>query len=555
MEGITMTTGGSHRRSRQRFAYVAKARPLVSEADAVEGYGVDAQTYSEGTALFEAADERWWASGRAREEWSIPPHAVTGHTNAYVMSAGNVMRDELATRIDVPVEEINGAMDRALGAMAAIDEVLDAKLDVIEDGGSLSLAEAVEDYEEMRDAIDDANDRGETVHLRAGRWYQWLGILFLILDAVGMWAVLAGFLNADIARPLDNPLQLTLALFGTAAIVSAQIIFANQAGSSHNRARFMAWLSDSVNRVRNLRELDEQFEGRAKLRAQRIKEESRWVEEESQRLDDKARRMMGESEQAKKEELEDLRTEQDLRDTRLRETARKGRARIETPEDQVRIRNWQLIALGVTTLVACGAIGIRAMEVLEQLNLTNAFIEWVLYVVFVVSPVIMAGLLYLAKAIDGSLWSRRMEVLGHDLDASWEEYNDVKTDATDAVGTVQQTYRRLWDTEFNDLLDAVQEELDRAIAGFRFGEVQIGCEPVAIAESKHQRVARDQRKLARYMSCGIPGAATLDIGPVIAKVHSVANLHKSIADVEDKLEKIRPHPWTPSTSESKDEDQ
>ncbi|MDR1427617.1 MAG: hypothetical protein LBJ08_07665 [Bifidobacteriaceae bacterium] len=455
---------------------------------AIDVHGVDRRVYEEGTTLFRVTEEIEWPSGRDRVDWKIPESAIVVHTNTYVALAKQEMLGLVESRINSSLVVIESAVDEgAQCASLAGDWQYGERIRLTEDSVNLTVREAENEYNDSSEQVADARDSGETLHDRASAWLRPVATAFLVLDSAGLLAVLAGFLNVDLLRPWTNLLQFTLALFATAAIVVLQVVLAKMAGRGHNAVRYARWLLDY--RLIYADKSIGQQAAEAKNRG-------------------------------------------------VREATIKRRGWV---------RDRQLAALGVVTVLASATIMVRALEVLSGYSLSG-FMLWTFYVVFSAAPPLMGLLLYLSDATDGSELSRRLEVLERGLSASLERYSMLMGRAREALQAGQAASARLWDRDINDVLTRVQDRLEEALPGFQFGEAQIGKRPEKIAKRSRQFVVRgdegvDLTGLGDTISCGIPGGSTLDISLIRGKVEALLELDRRIGDLERELASVPPHPW------------
>ncbi|MDR3202087.1 MAG: hypothetical protein LBT54_02990 [Bifidobacteriaceae bacterium] len=311
----------------------------------------------------------------------------------------------------------------------------------------------------------------------------------MALSAVGLWAVLAGFLDTDVTEPLDHPLQLAFAVLGAAAVVVLQAVLAHLAGQSHNRVRYARW-RDGLH----------------------------W-----------------------KSDLPDEAPWEDV----LQEGRNKAIA-VDTVAKYRSARNWQLAALGLVTAAASAAVFVRGYQAMDQLDL-EGIIRIALYVVFGAAPPAFAALAFTLRATDGTEMSRRRARLTADLGSAAAANAGSLAAAKTKAATARGLSDHLWEKGINGVVTELQQTLDDAVPAFCFAETQIGCAPTEIAEQQLVLIKGDRaRTFGASMCCGIPGAAKLDIELIAAKLDTLEGLDRRLAETEERIAACPAYPWAPA---------
>jgi len=178
--------------------------------------------------------------------------------------------------------------------------------------------------------------------------------------------------------------------------------------------------------------------------------------------------------------------------------------------------------------------------------LGNASIGTTVVMIFVagVTGLLLPTLAYLGFALDGSRVSRERDGLATDLDNDLDDYLEAVGDSRRDLARVAETGETLKDKTFPDICHTTQEMVDGVYEPYSTVRLLIGglsADPLA---KTTKTIAVDAAgNISGYIGTSIPGAGAVNLDPLFDRQNRLERIEAERADLLDRIEKLREHPW------------
>ncbi|QHF22869.1 hypothetical protein GTU73_01845 [Rathayibacter sp. VKM Ac-2804] len=210
-------------------------QPALTEREA-RAQGMSPQMYRQLVVLARTANEEGAAKG-------LPPHlrepGTTQNdlfTSEYIEAGDAELEERLDVDIDPQLDEMRDTLESVKAGLDALDE---DTLPVVtpESGETMTNAEAIERVGTSNEKIRVDTRAGRTHHLRTSRALMLVGRIAPWLEAVGLAAFMAFFLNVPLMQPWVDPLGWTFAMAVVVVVILGQTYTVHGSARAHNHAR------------------------------------------------------------------------------------------------------------------------------------------------------------------------------------------------------------------------------------------------------------------------------------------------------------------------------
>jgi hypothetical protein len=198
-------------------------------------------------------------------------------------------------------------------------------------------------------------------------------------------------------------------------------------------------------------------------------------------------------------------------------------------------RNWLLGVSAALGAIVAAAIVARGVQMLDQPTVWDvAFVILVSLVVGFALP----GLAYLAKAVDGSLYSRRRGELVTWLDQVEEE----RRTSTEVAAAMLDESARVEQTVVLESLPQVARAIEAAVHGavqpYEWAYIQIGVDNIALPPRPSVTGVDEDGKpcIVQSITCGLEHAPALDLQPIKDRWERITRLHGQRRELSEELE-------------------
>jgi hypothetical protein len=200
-------------------------------------------------------------------------------------------------------------------------------------------------------------------------------------------------------------------------------------------------------------------------------------------------------------------------------------------------RNWMLGLCAFLGVVLSATLIIRGLQALED---PAWYTSATIIAVSLIAGFAMPGLAYAAKAMDGSLHSRRAD----ELTAWGTEVARVQVENKQKAQSLVSQAKDLDAIVVNISLPRViadtVSEVCQAIRPYEWGYIQVGASGISLPAYPEITATNDkgQVHLVKSFSCGLDGAPSLDTGPARTAMGHVVTLRHQREDLERDIDSI-----------------
>jgi hypothetical protein len=178
--------------------------------------------------------------------------------------------------------------------------------------------------------------------------------------------------------------------------------------------------------------------------------------------------------------------------------------------------------------------------------LGNASTGTTVVMIFVagVTGLLLPTLAYLGFALDGSRVSRERDGLAGDLDDDLDDYLETISDSRRDLARVAEIGETLKDKTFPDICHTTQETVDGVYEPYSTVRLLIGglsADP--LTKTTKTVVVDPAGNISGYIGTSIPGAGTVNLGPLFDRQHRLERIEAERAGLLGRIENLPEHPW------------
>ena len=161
-----------------------------------------------------------------------------------------------------------------------------------------------------------------------------------------------------------------------------------------------------------------------------------------------------------------------------------------------------------------------------------------------ITGLLLPTLAYLGFALDGSKVSRERDGLAADLDDDLDAYHATISDSRRDLAEVAEIGVELKDKTFPDICHTTQEAVDGVYDFYATVRLLIGGLKADPPSRTTKTIGQDAAgTITGYIGTSIPATSTVNLKPLFDREHRLDELEAQRADLLNRIDALRPHPW------------